>query len=136
MQNGLKHTSSSICSGCKPMCENSHRPALENTSYFHSQKLINHFPPFENKALFSVFSFSALSETLCITDHSSYLFKPLSIFHFKPVSSFTSELHLLCVAPFFILSICTNSLFSQTFCFKNDPVYEGNSSPNLVCTEV
>lgn len=120
MRNGLKHTSSSIRSGCKQMCENSLRPALENTSYFHSQKLINHFPPLENKALFSVFTFSVLSETLYITDHSDYLFKPLSIFHFKPASSFSSELYLLCVAPFFILSICTSSLFSQTFCFKND----------------
>lgn len=39
MQTGLKHTSSSTSSGCKQMCENSHRPALENTSYFHSQSL-------------------------------------------------------------------------------------------------
>lgn len=119
MQNGLKHTSSSTCSGCKQMCENSHRPALENTSYFHSQKLINHFPPFGKQGPF--LSFHAFQPYL-----RRFISLTIQITSLNLFPSFTSnqlppsELYLLCVAPFFILSICTSSLFSQTFCFKND----------------
>lgn len=96
-------------------CVRTHTHQLSKIPPISTPKSLSITSPLWNTRPFSQFSrFSALSEILYIADHSNYLFKSLSIFHFKPASSFTSELYLLCVAPFLILSICTSSLFSQT----------------------
>lgn len=102
------------------MYENSCLPALQISSISTPVSFYQLLPSFENRPFSQFSSLSALSETFYIAAHSNDHLKPLSIFLFKPVSSFPFRA-LLCLAPFFILSICRSSLFSESSASK-DPL--------------